>query len=76
MGNRTKNTNLQWRIALCLGAGGLGGIIVDFDHILNASTGIVPWAEFHTLTVFLFLCGLFIASIGGLFLSLVLRSKL
>ena len=73
VGNTNRNSSLLWRIALCLGLGGIGGIIVDFDHILNKATGIVEWAEFHTLAVFLFLLGMFVASIGGLFLSLVLR---
>ena len=75
MGNTNKNFGLLWRIALCLGLGGIGGIIVDFDHILNKATGIVEWGEFHILAVFLFLLGMFVASIGGLFLSLVLRRK-
>ena len=73
MGNTNRNSSLLWRIALCLGIGGIGGIIVDFDHILNKATGIVEWAEFHTLAVFLFLCGCFIASVAGLAISLVLR---
>ena len=75
MGNTNKNSNLLWRIALCLGLGGIGGIIIDFDHILHQATGIIEWGEFHILALFLFLLGMFVASIGGLFLSLVLRSK-
>ena len=74
MGNTNKNSSLLWKLTFFAGIfGGVGGVLVDFDHILNAATGIVEWAEFHTLAVFLFLLGMFVASIGGLFLSLVLR---
>ena len=76
MGYSNRRFSLLWRIALCIGIGGIGGIIVDFDHILNAATGLVGWDEFHTLAVFLFLCGLFIASIGGLLVALFLARRI
>jgi len=74
VGNTSRRHPLLWRTALLAGlSGGIGGLVVDFDHILNVTTGIVRWSEFHTVAVFLFLCGLFIASLGGLLLTLVLR---
>lgn len=73
---RNRNISIFWGTAFLAGlCGGFGGLVVDFDHILNAATGLVRWDEFHTLAVFLFLCGLFIASVGGLLFTLFLRRK-
>ena len=56
--------------------GGITGSGVDSDHILSAATkGAIPWAFLHQPVIALFFVGLGIASIGGLFISLVLKKE-
>ncbi len=54
--------------------GGIGGISIDFDHLLSAITeGGIPWAFLHQPITALVLVGCIVASLGGLVLPLVLR---
>ncbi len=77
MGYSNKNSYSIWRITLLAGiVGGFGGLLVDADHILSAATeGATPWSFLHQPIVVIVLIGCVIASLGGLVLSLVLRSK-
>ncbi len=81
MGYTDKNTHQLWKLAFFAGlCGGIGGISIDLDHILNMATGgMVPWTMFHAPVVALaiaILCsGCFVALIGGLLSSLVLDLK-
>ena len=77
MGNRDFNYRRMWGVALLAWfVGGIGGISIDFDHILSTATeGAVPWAFLHQpITIGIFIGGV-IASMGGLVISLVLRSE-
>jgi len=77
MGIGNNNTHKMRRVALIVGlCGGIGGMLVDADHILSAITkGQIPWAFLHQHITIVILIGCVIASLGGLLLSLVLRSK-
>ena len=78
MGYADNNTHLLRKLAFFVGLiGGIGGIYIDLDHILNMATGgVVPWTLFHAPVVALALAivcsGCFVALIGGLLSSLVL----
>jgi hypothetical protein len=75
VGNRIINNLNLWRLALLAWLiGGIGGILVDSDHILSAATnGQIPWAFLHQPFTAYILLGCIVASVGGLVLSLVLR---
>jgi len=75
MGNTDKHTHLLWRAALLAWFfGGVGGILVDTDHILSAATqGKIPWAFLHQPVTVIVLIGCVIASCCGLLTALVLR---
>jgi len=66
-----------WKLALLAWLiGGLGGICVDADHILSTITkGTIPWAFLHQPIVVGVLIGCLVASLGGLLLSLFLKSN-
>ena len=78
MGHTAKNTHLLRKPAFLIGlCGGIGGVSIDLDHILNMATGgVVSWTMFHSpvvvVVVAVFCAGCFIALIGGLLGSLVL----
>ncbi|MFH1662504.1 MAG: hypothetical protein ABH934_01075 [Chloroflexota bacterium] len=79
MGNADNHSHLLQKLTFLIGfCGGIGGILVDLDHILNAATGgLIPWALFHAPAVamaLICLCtGCFIALVGGLLGALVLN---
>ncbi len=78
MGHANNHTHLLRRLTLFIGlCGGIGGVSIDLDHILNMATqGAVSWTMFHPPVVALALVclcsGCLIALIGGLLSSLVL----
>lgn len=78
MGCTSNNGYLLRRLALFIGlCGGLGGISIDLDHLLNMATGeVVPWSMFHApvvaLALAIFCSGCLVTLIGGLFSALVL----
>ena len=81
MGYADNNTHQLRRLAFFVGlCGGIGGISIDLDHILNMATeGVVSWTMFHApvvaLALAIFCSGCFVALIGGLLSSLVLDFK-
>ena len=80
MGHINKNNYLLRKYAFLVGlCGGIGGVSIDLDHILNMATGgMVSWTLFHSpvvVVVIAVLCtGCFITLIGGLLGPLVLGS--
>ena len=78
MGNINKNTHRLRKLTFLIGlCGGIGGVFIDLDHILNQATGgVVSWTLFHApvvaLALAIFCSGCLVALIGGLFSALVL----
>ena len=77
MGYSNKNSYNKWRLTLLAGIfGGVGGVLVDADHILSAITGgAIPWVFLHTTLVTLVLLGCSLTLIVGLYFTLVLGDK-